>query len=446
MRTMKKFAVPCFMIAIAAGTASADMTGERRTFSFDNGNGLYGSSTHSQFTSRHGAFLPEAGTPVSRFFVHRNYGASTFHYGGTASEDEHHHYGGVTVGNATLAYFQGEGERFSKAPNSLYDDLNQYFFHGGSRSSFELSGVAANIDLPGGFSTQFAATDVSAPNVQDRHGYYTGISSRRFRVGVSRFERGSEKVGDGLNLGIHAGRLDLEYQEIASVYDARVRRVALAFNATPVSSVSLELEQASNDAFARDDEQRIMLRFRKRLGVTPAFNATDNGEGDEEVEKEQTGFGTAVGIGVGLGVGAIALSSGSSDNDGANRFSVRNNAAFTVFNQINPVSVQQNREHGGWIFRNADNTFGYTQPIAGGVASINLGIPAESVPMGTVPSASYHTHGGPDPRFDNENFSSIDIQSDRAERVDGYLGTPAGFMKLHDFETGNISVVGRINN
>lgn len=447
MKMISKLVVPALMATVAANIASADMSGGvPDTFYFDNGQGLSGSSTHSTFTSRHGAFLPENGTPVSRYFLHQDYGPGTLHYGGTVSDDEQHYYGGVTLGPATLAYYQGEGERFSKAPNALYDDLNQYFFHGGSRSPFEFRGVAADVALGNAFSARFAATDVTAPGVQDRHGYYTGFSSGVFEAGVFRFERGDEKVGDGLNLAVDTGRLNLEYQELRSEYDARVRRLALGWEATPLSSFSLELEQAGNDRFSRDDEQRIMLRFRKRFGRSPAFQAADNGGAGEEGAEQKPGFGRAVGIGVGLGVGALALSSGSSDNDSANRFVARNDAAFDIMNRVNPISVQQNREHGGWIFRNADNTFGYTEPVEGTVASIDLGNPATSVPMGTRASASYHTHGGPDPRYDNENFSPVDIQSDRIQRVDGYLGTPAGFLKLHDFETGNISVLGTINN
>jgi hypothetical protein len=153
-----------------------------------------------------------------------------------------------------------------------------------------------------------------------------------------------------------------------------------------------------------------------------------------------------VGIGVGLGIAALAVSSGSSGNDSAPRFTVRNDAAFTVLNRINPISVRQNLEHGGWIYRNADNTFGYTDPVTGTISSVNIGSPVTTVPAGTAASASYHTHGGPDPRFDNEHFSPQDILSDRLSQTDGYLGTPAGYMKLHDFRTGSITVVSRIAN
>lgn len=433
------------LLCCAAVSLDSTATGEvEKTFSFDNGAGLTGTSTHYRFNSRHGDFYPQNGTAVSRFLLHRSYGPGALHYGGTLAGDEQHYYGGLSLGRATLAYFQGQGKSFSKVSNPLYRDLNQYFFHGGSRDTFRLQGVAAHLALPRGLSTQLAFSSVSAPGVENRNGYYAGLAGRSFEAGVFHLQRGEEKVGDGLNLGVSSGALDLRYQEIRSDYRAHVRRVALQWDAGRSTGLSLEVEQARNDLFTRGEEQRIMLRFRRSLGPTPAFSAAEEQSGGDTADKP--GFGRAVGIGVGLGVAAVALSSGDGGNDGAPRFAVRNNAALSVLNQINPVSVRMNIEHGGWVYRNADNTFGHTRPVPGTVNTVDIGEPSTSVPAGTTASASYHTHGGPDPRFDNENFSPQDLLSDRLAGVDGYLGTPAGFMKLHDLETSTISVVGRINN
>lgn len=416
----------------------------RQSFSFDDGAGLSGTSTHYRFNSRHGDFYPHNGTPVSRYLVHRAYRVGTLHYGATVAEDEQHHYGGVSMGPATLAYFQGEAESFSKAANPLYNDLNQYFFHGGSRSTFEFRGAGAHVTLPGGLSTQLAYSNVSAPAVEDRNGYYAGVANGLFEAGVYQLDRGGERVGRGLKLELDAGRLDLAYEEIRSDYQAHVRRVAFQWDAGRSGTLSLGVEQARNELFPSADEQRIMFRFRKTLGRSPVLSTAEGDNGEEE--STRPGFGKAVGIGVGLGAAAVALSSGDGDDDDSRRFTVRNRAAFNVLNRINPESVRLNIEHGGWIYRNADNSFSYTRPVAGTVNMVNIGDPVSSVPRGTTANASYHTHGGPDPRFVNEMFSPQDLLSDRRAGVDGYLGTPAGFMKLHDRETGTISVVGRINN
>ena len=107
--------------------------------------------------------------------------------------------------------------------------------------------------------------------------------------------------------------------------------------------------------------------------------------------------------------------------------------------------MRQNREYGGWIYRNGDGTYGYTAPIAGTPSSVDIG-PKSSIPGGTTASASYHTHAAADPRYNNEDFSPSDLLTDRLQRVDGYLGTPAGQFKLHDFRTGRITVLGTIAN
>jgi len=429
----------------AIGAYQPAAAGElRHSYSFDNGAGITGTSTHYRFNSRHGDFLPHNGTPVSRFLLHRDYGAGALHYGGIVSGDEQHYYGGVSLGPATLAYFQGAGDSFSRVRNPLYRDLNQYFFHGGSRSRFELQGAGANLELPGGLSAQLAFSKVTAPEAEDRNGYYAGVHGRLFEAGVFEVERGGVKVGDGLRFAAGTARFGLSYQEIRDEYDAHVRRLAFEWDTGRTSGITVGLEQARNRLYPRADEQRVMLRFRKSFGGAPAFHAAaDEGK---DTKAEQPGFGKTVGIGVGVGVAAVALSSGDGGKDGAERFAERNDAAFNVLNEVNPVSVRTNLEHGGWVYRNADNTFSHTQAVEGTVNTVNIGDPSTDVPAGTTASASYHTHGGPDPRFHNENFSPRDLRSDRMVGLDGYLGTPAGFMKLHDLETESVRVIGRIAN
>ena len=167
----------------------------------------------------------------------------------------------------------------------------------------------------------------------------------------------------------------------------------------------MELEDAHNPLYSGADERRVMFRFQRTLGHRPAFNAAQPEAAEEEGTKSKNKYGKVVGIGLGAVVVAAAVSSGDSDGDGANRFATADEAAFDVLNRINPVSVRENREHGGWIYRKADGSFNSTNPIPGDVASVNIGNPVESVPRGSTATASYHTHGGPDPRYDNENFS-----------------------------------------
>ena len=80
----------------------------------------------------------------------------------------------------------------------------------------------------------------------------------------------------------------------------------------------------------------------------------------------------------------------------------------------------------------------------GTVDSVAIGAP-ESVPNGRA-TASYHTHGAFDPRYDSENFSTVDIAMNNNWRTDGYLATPAGYFKYHNYLTGIVTTLGRVAN
>ena len=177
------------------------------------------------------------------------------------------------------------------------------------------------------------------------------------------------------------------------------------------------------------------------IGPSKRFYASE----EIEKKKKRARRGGYIAGAIGIGVG-VSLSSGSSGGDDAVRKEAQHEAAREVLNRINPVSVRLNREHGGYIYRNADGSYSSTTPILGEVASISLPHPEAITPAGTTTTASYHTHGGPDPRYDNENFSPQDIFSDSAFNLDGYLGTPGGLFKYHNHVTGQIFTLGRIAN
>ena len=119
-------------------------------------------------------------------------------------------------------------------------------------------------------------------------------------------------------------------------------------------------------------------------------------------------------------------------------------SSFDVFNGVNPNSVRENREYGGWVFLNPDGSYSSTAPVAGEAASVNLPSLSVIIPRGSVASATYHTHGAFDPRFDNENFSPTDLRTDRELGVDGYLATPGGQFKYHNVEDGSVVTLGTI--
>jgi RHS repeat-associated protein len=94
-------------------------------------------------------------------------------------------------------------------------------------------------------------------------------------------------------------------------------------------------------------------------------------------------------------------------------------AAKAAINEINPTSIQFNREFGGVIYQNGPGgAFSYTMGRQGTAYSVNCG----SSPAGTVYVGTYHTHAGPGPYA--YQFSPQDQFGMLFGEV-AYLGTPS---------------------
>ena len=107
-------------------------------------------------------------------------------------------------------------------------------------------------------------------------------------------------------------------------------------------------------------------------------------------------------------------------------------AGANAVNDINYKSIKEGREYGGRVYQNPDGTYSYTPPMPGTTDSTSCG----DVPPDTKNAGDYHTHGAPDPGYDNENFSPPDKQGNNEEGVNGYLGTPQGVIKRYAPSTG----------
>ncbi len=366
--------------------------------------------------------------------------------GAAWSEDEQRLDLGMNGGSWAFNVFTGSGEAYSRLdPDPLQSD--PYLFHGGSRERFEYRGAAAELAIRRAVRLRFALAEVRADDLDERRTVYAGLTAGAAAAGVFSVARADEPTAAGVMLSWSGQSIDWRLRQVDHESGARFRSLGIFRGTDRGHRVGLSLRSGRNPLYREGDETRIMFHVAGTLGAPPpgalaAAEAVENGDGTVAASSGARGLAL---LGAGLVAVSIAGSSGSESKDEAVRIRDRNNAARTVLNQINPVSVRQNREYGGWIYRNADGTFGYTDPVAGTVSSVDIGS-KRSVPGGTSASASYHTHGGPDPRYKNEEFSPADLLSDRIEEVDGYLGTPAGYMKLHEYRTGRITVIGRINN
>ncbi len=100
---------------------------------------------------------------------------------------------------------------------------------------------------------------------------------------------------------------------------------------------------------------------------------------------------------------------------------------------LQPRSFTDNLELCGIIFETSDGELGVSRPSDGDEASCDLSYFDEP---GMVPVASFHTHGRHSRQYDGEVPSIIDIESDVASGLDGYIATPGGRLWYIDHQTG----------
>ena len=128
--------------------------------------------------------------------------------------------------------------------------------------------------------------------------------------------------------------------------------------------------------------------------------------------------------------------------------------AVEALSKANPLSIKNNLEYGGHIYRNVDGTYGYTSPLAGTAQGFNPSSALHLVPEDAIIVGDYHTHADYsliDPQtgavirtgdpardaFNSDHYSYSDYRGIAADAAGnpnyrGYLGTPSGTFKAYD--------------
>jgi hypothetical protein len=346
---------------------------------------------------------------------------------------------GVRVGQIDLEAWSGTGETVSPV-RSRYSSVDPFQFHGGIDQRYQHSGFALSSGLAANVRASLAVAAIRSPGLQDRTVRSFGISHRNFALDYIQVARASRLVGSAMSVsGVFRGHR-LEYDVLQQDNGATWQALGYSRYRRGIN-YRIQLQAASNPLYTEKNQTRLMFSLSFRTG--PGLRAVQQ-DGDEPEDEAASKNNYLIG---GALVGAaLALSSGDSNTDQAQRFNGQHGAAFDVLNRINPTSVAQNLEYGGYVYRNPDGSYSSTQPVRGTPSSVLIPPISQIVPGSSVARAAYHTHAGPDPRFDNENFSPADISVDIAFGLDGYLGTPAGAFKFHDISAGSITTLGKIAN
>ncbi|MFT5607948.1 MAG: hypothetical protein ACI9PZ_001757 [Parvicella sp.] len=337
-------------------------------------------------------------------------------------------------GAITMLSGQGEGSEFSGAATF---GLEQHYFHGGSAQAYSYQGFDGAYHMGGARWLSVGHVSVNARTLAQRTADYLKVSDSNWSLAYTKIKRTGAVAGRNLDLSLRFGDVLLSAQHLSVNAGGEFQALNVSWSGSSNDQFTFSLSTKHNELIEDDRSSRVMLSYQRQLG-----RVLYQDEAEAKEKKQPISSGLLV------GAGAVALigitSSGSDSQDNAPRFEQQHNAARGVLNDINPTSVRQNREYGGYVYRAPDGRYIATTPIRGQVSSVSL--PFSLVPIGGAIAASYHTHAGPDPRFDNENFSFADIEGDQNAVIDGYLGTPAGQFFWHDQRGNRIVKLGAIAN
>jgi len=125
-------------------------------------------------------------------------------------------------------------------------------------------------------------------------------------------------------------------------------------------------------------------------------------------------------------------------DDKKKKYKTEREAAIAQMQEYNPKSIAEDREYGGWIEKNPDGTFSADTTVKGSIDGL------DNMPnKGPNDVSWWHTHGGPDPGYDNENFSGLngDKGYSKANNAIGYVATPSGAIKMYNPTTDTVTTL-----
>ena len=102
--------------------------------------------------------------------------------------------------------------------------------------------------------------------------------------------------------------------------------------------------------------------------------------------------------------------------------------AKQTLNALQEKSFGDNREYCGLIGVDAQGEFVATKPVRGEEDGCEPEEPGKHIGL----LASYHTHAAFSDDFDSERPSTIDLEADVIEGIDGYVATPGGRFWFND--------------
>lgn len=358
----------------------------------------------------------------------------------TNKNDDLHGIAGFAFDRFKFASLYGSSDGIITERQEL-NGLAPNFFHGAVLYDYEYTGSMLGLSLADDFAIHGGLNFISGAGLEIRSVYSSGFSYKNFYSTFSSVNRSEQAVGYSLVYGFDLNRYDFSYQELTSRYGATWREATIDFKATEnLSRMRLSVGTGENELHQAGEETRVALMFSIPIGGdTKRFNrSTSINELDSKLVSSANSFQRLRNAGMRAVGSGVVLSSGNADLDQTPRFRSQHRAAYHVLSAFNPVSVAQDREYGSSIYKNRDRTFSPNQLVFVGNYDSVVIYPYAHIPVGTTPTAIWHTHGAFKPQYANEQFSREDIQATINLNMDGYLGTPLGRMRYFDVDAGII--------
>jgi hypothetical protein len=365
----------------------------------------------------------------------------TLHWGVATSELQDMSQFGFSFSDISVYGFSGSGDTNSTIFHP-YDGVDKFHFHGGLRQNYDYSGFRFDYRLSRFNKFILTQAKVNTAGLNQRTAYELGWEGKHIQLSMMQVDEDKDFAGRVYSLGMTLGRHYVSLNRLSADNKAAYTGMSFLSRTRSGKDWGIHFERRTNPLYQDANEDRITFTLGFRFNSVPRMNA-DETDVDSEAQTQRKNKTNAMLVGAGAVGAAVALSSGGGGgSDDRARFGSQQQTARQVLNDVNPTSIAQNREWGGYIYRNADGSFSATNAVKGTATSVLLPSPSNAAPTGAVTTASYHTHAAFDPRYDNENFSPQDILSDTLFRIDGYLATPKGQFKYHNVGNGRVVILG----
>ena len=331
-------------------------------------------------------------------------------------------------GKLKLGFGGGRQDPGSASLPDFSDDASQRFQAAGANWRQVSLGWKMRNDI----NLNGAATRINLENRADAMVYQSSVALGNWSGHIAHIQRNNDTLARQIRIGWNSAKSSFSYAEFGDLGNHVLHSLRAAAGAGKNSAAGVGLQWGVSPLTGLD-QRRIMFHW------VYSPRTRRNHDAALQFENSALEFMKNLIIAGGIVAGAVAIASSSGNADGAEGgFTSARDAAQAALNKVNPASIRENREYGGWVYRAKGDSYSVTPAQTGALDHVSLG------PKPDATQASYHTHGAPNRSYDGEHFSASDTRSDNQQGVDGYLGTPLGKFLYYNHSSGQVSQIGNV--